>query len=170
LPTHLLPLRRLLCACSLEQLAATDANAMNKMCAKCGITHSPLDLTQLADACGRMSGPVRLGCGAENGDGTERAKDRAENSVIRTPGTAVTARRERQGRVFSWCPFPSRLERGTRPHQTRAEGQPGRRSTPNLRNADKRIADLAPQAIQAALAFIQLASIRLWLRVNESAP
>jgi hypothetical protein len=39
-----------------------------------------------------------------------------------------------------------------------------------LRNADKRIADLAPQAIQAALAFIQLASIRLWLRVNESAP
>jgi hypothetical protein len=29
-----------------------------------------------------MSAPVPRGCGAENGDGTERGKDRAENGVI----------------------------------------------------------------------------------------
>jgi hypothetical protein len=37
--------------------------------------------------------PVPRGCGAENGDGTERGKDRAENSVIHSPGDACAEQR-----------------------------------------------------------------------------
>jgi hypothetical protein len=48
-----------------------------------------------------MSSPVRQGCGVENGDGSERHKDRRENSVIRKPseGCAEEGQGGKQSKV-----------------------------------------------------------------------
>ena len=41
-----------------------------------------------------MLAPVPWACGAENGDGSERGKDRGENSVLHSPGGGCAEERE----------------------------------------------------------------------------
>jgi hypothetical protein len=41
-----------------------------------------------------MLAPVPWACGAENGDGPERGKDRGENSVLHRPGGGCAEERE----------------------------------------------------------------------------
>src|SRR5262249_19095063 len=43
---------------------------------------------------GSMLAPGPWGCSAENGDGTERGKDRGENSVIHSPGDGGAEQRQ----------------------------------------------------------------------------
>jgi hypothetical protein len=57
----------------------------------CRIGHRRLSLPESSSAWGLTPVPRRRG--TENGDGTERGKDRAENSVIHSPGDACAEQR-----------------------------------------------------------------------------
>jgi hypothetical protein len=54
-----------------------------------------LELVQRRRGRGVLSlAPVRRSCGAENGDGSERHKDRGENGVIRRPSDGCAEQRQ----------------------------------------------------------------------------
>jgi hypothetical protein len=85
--------RRIVLTSACKALRSRNTPMMT-MRAKCGIRHSPPDSFRVARNWS-MSAPGPRGCGAENGNDTERGKDRGENSVLRSPGDGGAEQRER---------------------------------------------------------------------------